>query len=726
MHPPSRKPTYVTLCTLLILILNMLLLPAAPVLADDPLVFNAVEDCSCLLMEGAPSDHKTSPGHLSCMWEGNVDGLFNVGFWLQQYADAGAARTKFKTENAERYATTKRIASLTSGRDILVEANPDADLVYEWVFRDTRSGNVSYSGTRSVLYNEFIIHIGPASTDQGQNAVQERMDALQACAEAAITKRLALAQAAQEEKLNITLEHYHPFNEEIPGNLAGGDILATVKEDGKPAQGKLVFFFRNLEYPGYNPDFFKMPLEPTDFGDEHRFFGLSGDYAVAATNALGQATFNYMENGCINYPGLAKKLEEHGGIFKVAITAAVFDRDPRVASGDKPKIEAMRDIDIVFKGLARIVMVRSTDPREAEGKAVVQRAGAGDVTVTNDMLKNVDTEAGYRGFNLLPGDRIVLSQYDTVDVQWLAGTYTIFKPNGNYLGEDGGVRAEIEIGSSDAGWFPWLDKWVNHPYLGASATIAGAAVGIYGWKIATAATWTTPVGVFTAIPGVVALVWSAGAKYAYPVVMEHKSQILLDFDGEQVTVYTVEGSATLYDIETGEPMEVAAGQARAVAEDGTIGPASPFERAELSENLSDLLDTVQEGSASLEAPPEDQPGEADRPAEDGSSSLVTGYATLGCVCFGVVGLVLFVIVFLVRRRKKRREPSPGEDEVAAPAETTAPPPAAPAPEVVETPDPTPEPAPTPRFRFCPNCGARTQSGAAFCVECGARISGPQE
>jgi len=584
---------------------------------------------------------------------------------------------------------------------------------------------------------EFVVEIGGGASEVSYGEVAAHMDKLQACAEAAIARRLAGPEEEEDrDELAISLEHYHPFNDKIPGGFSGGDVVATLKKGENYATGSVVYFFAN------NSSFFRMRYDSSEKRDKHEVFGRFSRYAFDVTNQGGRGTYNYLWHGSINYPELAKVLEASGQA-KVTITAVVFDRDPLTTAGEKaPQVEDTETIELMFKGAARIVSVRSSDPTVADPLVEVARGGRESIKVAASTVRKVDSATGYSGYNLLPGDKIILEEMDQVDVHWMTGMRTRFEPNKTYFGEDKRVRAEIEVGSSDAGWLSYLDSWVNHPRLAAGLTITGASASVYGAvtrvAVGTAAGWTSPAGWAVTAVGVLGLVWSGAMGYHSPLVMHAQSQVLLDSDGQAVTVHTLEGTATLHDLKTGEPKTVAEGRKRTVSETGMVGDATRFQRSDLSEHLRGMADRVQESAAAIESASSGSGEVVGATEDDRSSARTTGTIVVGCGCLGIIALMAIVIVLLVRRRKRRRQQADA-DNGDAPTMVRPEPamdsrPVTPLP--VLEPRPAPrrpvrqappaqhraEPDPEPEVRFCPNCGARRREGAVFCVECGTRIS----
>jgi hypothetical protein len=590
------------------------------------------------------------------------------------------------------------------------------------------------------------------------------------------------------EGATLTVAHYHPFEETIPPQFSGGDLVAVLTQDGDPVPGQKIYFFRDLA-AGLNcdPGAFKfVPLRSTTggesaggFGSEHEIVGLSNDSLNALTNANGLARVNYLEFGRIDYFKLSAEIVEKGEC-RIPISAVLFDDlgDPE----REPSIVARTDMVLVFKGVARIVSVGTTDERKKPaGEAIVVRDGK-DVSVKTPQLIKLDPETSYRGYNLHDGDSIILSIYDIVEIQWLGGSHMVFKPNVWYFERHDMTHAQVQLGAQDAGWGSYIDSWIGYaPFQGALAT-TGLLAGIYSIK--TGSTALSAGGTAAGIPGVVLLGWNATRGAFSPLLLEHKSEILVDFGDDGPTVYTVEGTATLYDPDDGKSIDINTGQMMALSHDGELGAVEAFDQGGLRQELTDLLDSVQE--ARSEALQAEEPEAASPPAGLGtpgdddydSGSNLIGYVIVCCIpaLILITGAVLLVVWVRKRRKRKRAaapgsgkdqppspraEPAPAKAQPpgpqARPASGKAQPPRArqkPAPSMPKPPAPyiprQPEPRPGPRCRQCGSplgasdsfcgicgaqakpdrpqrghqcrkCGAANEPGRSFCTNCGARL-----
>lgn len=110
-----------------------------------------------------------------------------------------------------------------------------------------------------------------------------------------------------------------------------------------------------------------------------------------------------------------------------------------------------------------------------------------------------------------------------------------------------------------------------------------------------------------------------------------RSQILFDF-GEDVSVYTTEGTVNIYKADTGEAVEVSKDRMVNITPPGDFGEVAKFDEADLS---ADLL-AVKELLPAYEAPVEGSSG--------GSTGLIAGVI--------VAVIVLGGLIFgLIRRRR---------------------------------------------------------------------------
>jgi len=79
-----------------------------------------------------------------------------------------------------------------------------------------------------------------------------------------------------------------------------------------------------------------------------------------------------------------------------------------------------------------------------------------------------------------------------------------------------------------------------------------------------------------------------------PILLEHKSQILMDSDDDEVSVYTAEGTATLHNTDSWDTVDVTTGHKMAISSEGAFDAVVEFKESELDDDLSAMLQAVRQ------------------------------------------------------------------------------------------------------------------------------------
>lgn len=634
---------------------------------------------------------------------------------LRHFPDKGEASTEYAERRDVHAAAIARIPGI-EGLSIL-NTIQSADLTaYLATGIDRNTGDrFWYSHGVLIRYGQYVAEWETstvASEEEGRTLHSRAVDETEA-----LIDWLAQAQT-------LKLAHFHPFEETIPSGYAGGDIVASLWQGGEPwfNDDVDVYYFRDL-YAAKNCDPGILTFPASDeFGSEHQINGLSNDYLVGTTNALGTARANYLD-GRINYQRLSEELASKGEC-RIPITAVVFEHleDPE----REPSIAIRGEIDLVFKGVARIVMVNTTDPRDhPEGQVIVERGGI-QTTVQTDMLKKWDPDTSYRGYNLYDGDTLILSRLDTVDIQWLAGSYMKLMPNQEYMKRNDLSQVQATVGAKDLGWGSYIDSWIGWDNFQVTVGTAGFLAGVYSIKKGSTA--LSVLGAVLGVPAVVFGGWNVTRGLFSPILMTHESEILVDFEDEGPILYTAEGKATLYDPFDGSRVEVRTGEKMHITPEGNLGTPESFDVADLSPEMATLLSMVREAAGSESLAEEDaapaESGDPSAEAETGgdSESGLADYA--GYCCLPVLTGIALLAIVLIRRRRKRRQTLSQVSEVSEPDETTGVVIASSAAITDLPPAPLPAETATGQTQYCQQCGMPVVAGAAFCGQCGAPIAPP--
>jgi hypothetical protein len=398
-----------------------------------------------------------------------------------------------------------------------------------------------------------------------------------------------------ETRGSFVLEHCSSFSDWKRGEPLGpGDLVATLKDkDGKGVSGKTVYFFKNsfdfdiesvLTFPAHE----SLGFQPGSTSESDLLMSKSTDYATAVTDSGGRARWNYIANQAINYDFL------------------VFDKDPTVdyGSGEPAKIEYYAEVRVAFKGVAAITSRGTVNSKK---ESVIEVGASGQKNLVGQNLP----------YYVVPGEDIYFDSNSIVTVRWLNGMAMTFKIKEGF--DKGGT---ISINYKD---------WVVETTVSGVATATGLYLTALG-ETAAGAFFGGP-AVAIGIVGVI-LVYE-GLQWAYdPILVEPHSTILIDAN-DDISVYTVEGVARLYNT-AGDKVEVAGGQTASMSPGGEFGPVSGFKESDLNGDLSLLNDTIAAAGA--------------KEAEGSSGGSGFPVAVVG----GVIAVVLVVGVVIGVGRKRRR------------------------------------------------------------------------
>jgi hypothetical protein len=395
----------------------------------------------------------------------------------------------------------------------------------------------------------------------------------------------------EEEKYTLTLEHYPPYYKPRDGiPWRAGDLVATLTDkDSNSVSDKTVFFYvepgTNLK--GVLENSLCLHLDWTLI--KHNFPKLSY-VGYAYTNNKGIARFNYIRHRCIKADILSERIRDTGENIKGPIVAAVFNQELTA-------IEQDASVVVEFSGIARItnISVHGTqaDILGKKGKILFTRINKRSITVhERDCLD--------KGYDLLCDDVISLDKDDCIELLWLDGMKikVITKPH--VLKED---MVDITIGkrelahqlSRDMYDFRQHDLFSTITIGGAGAILGFCALPIIVPTIGIPVTTVGAIGYPALALGLASIgIAVEGIYYGETpfVISRMKSKILVDPTSSGINFYTVEGSNELT-TPKGSKREIITGHKISLLPDGTFSQISEFDRDELSEDLSYLLESIE-------------------------------------------------------------------------------------------------------------------------------------
>ncbi len=408
--------------------------------------------------------------------------------------------------------------------------------------------------------------------------------------------------------ISMTLRHFHPFDEAVqePGSLhRGGDIVVSVKKDGKPLANETVYLFLNM--PLSDKSFFlyfrlpRVPDYPVAFLSDPATEQFAAMYASLKTDGNGEAAFNYIANDCFDPSLMTSRLNGlNGSPIVLTITAVIFAKDPKLSNEvvhtDIPSVIASENIELSFNSIARIKKISNVD--NLEESVLLRRPNSPEVKITSADIggrnkAEKDVPGGY-GYALREEDSIILTQGDEINIQWLNGTSILFKAKSTKDWDwAANPEAKVYIGLMDAGWRAYFSGGISY-LKGLAFGFSGCAVGIISYKIAPA---LAVVDFGLAIIGLIPLGYGAIDYMTNPLIVEYRSVILIETtvqNGRMDTnLYTLEGQATLHDPTDQGTVAVKTGEKIIVSSEGNFGQVTAYEESELSPDTAFLAKEMQ-------------------------------------------------------------------------------------------------------------------------------------
>ena len=499
---------------------------------------------------------------LCCIYHTSLADGYSGGIYVRKYDNLEDAIGDFERErmstNAERETVLKN-----STTEFIFTATDEASLGIEIYghFLDIEKKIITE------VAMEMGVHIYGEIDNSGISDIaetKERFDAFAKCAHS-IT---GWKGTEDKEEYTLTLEHYEPYYESKDGDpRRAGDLVATLKDkNGKGVSGKTVFFSAES---GAGLDIVLAPRIIDPMGDFARLFDhfigseIGGSYiGHGYTNERGYVSMNYI--AILRLEALSGEIRDTGKNVDGKITAVVFDFKTN-------EIGQKASVDIELSGVAKIITIKSLNNDDPMVRVIPVGSKTGNrVQVLPKQLP----------YDLLCGDVILLDESDYIEVHWLTGTKMAMKPKKDFLKKD--HAAKVCIGGTDIGWRRAISQRISME-LQVALTTCPAVIGYFS---------TRTVGAYAVLPELWALTWSIGDYVYEPLIIECYSTILIDLD-KTATVYTVEGTGRLHNIKDKSTTDVTTGHKISVSPDGTFSEVSKFDRSELNEDLSYLLESIE-------------------------------------------------------------------------------------------------------------------------------------
>ncbi|MBN2489033.1 MAG: hypothetical protein JXA98_08400 [Methanosarcinaceae archaeon] len=414
----------------------------------------------------------------------------------------------------------------------------------------------------------------------------------------------------EDKTVTLTLEHIPPvFGKDIQN---GGKIIATLlDENNKPMPYKSIL----IEPDTGIADVFENDysyVNALSIRNTQKYLGITeNDKAVIiATDDKGKATWHYYDRIGIpdlylDSPELGKLLFEKAKAKKPVelegtIRAWYYELEAtggRYTGGEKL---ATATTPVKFTHIAEISSIGSTDSSQPPKVRAMRidldswqsffRA-IGVSKSWSDIIKgSKQVLPGDCPYKLIPGDTILLDENDIITVKWMNGYEMVIKTKAGFLEEvkkktGEPANAHFTIMYGDLGKYRTVQEAVHNAEVQLTYAVGSVAIGAA----------SNPAGYVAGVFGGFFWYGFGKSESAYdPLIIEMKSNILFDFDedGEKATIYTVEGTGTLYNVNDESTLDVTTGHKVTVSQDGEFGPVTGFDESELNDDLRTILDYI--------------------------------------------------------------------------------------------------------------------------------------
>ena len=392
-----------------------------------------------------------------------------------------------------------------------------------------------------------------------------------------------------KEEYTLTLEHYEPYYESKDGDpRRAGDLVATLKDkNGKGVSGKRVFFY---VAPGTKIDEVLVVrtrsgmIPAADYGDV--FVGpiIEGSYlGYGCTDKGGVACWNYLL-GRIKLDVLSSEIIDTGNV-KGALTAVVFDEKTN-------KIEQKASINVEFSSIAKIVEIRGEGQPDfpptikvGSSKYEYTVSGPGRVRVKRLLVQpQFDYKPVEEGFELMPGDIINIDGGVDIEIVWVNANRVIAKVPKMLIFKTGTVPNDnldlvLMATAYESGFYTDLQKWTA-PLVGLTISkgidLFISNIPVVGSKV------QLLIDIRKAYEEVDL------SKIDLITRIRIRSKVIVDQEGDEINVYTIEGSPDIKTVK-GEEVTLADKEMVAIAEDGSLSEVQSFDPEEVLNEFFGVL-----------------------------------------------------------------------------------------------------------------------------------------
>ncbi|MDD5095354.1 MAG: zinc ribbon domain-containing protein [Dehalococcoidia bacterium] len=712
---------HMSLLPVLALCLSALLIPSTDTSVAQKSVVFTKDDCSCSLpgMDLVDTQVNTTLqySYLNCQYgspQGSGKNWVEISVFY--YNDTSKALSNYQNSkdvfaDAAGWAKDGRTQGVEPASLITEVSEVDR---YGYVVYNYRPQALFYWGEMALLRNSnFVAYVHLSGPQMGAAEATSFLDSGAKCATAIIDNKSV-------KDTTFAFKYYPPI---ITGKEAapyvGGDLVALVrdKKTNRLVGDKEVYFFKkdySVEDVSFN-QCLKFPQTDPLYIDGASLNQLGGghiasDYASDSTSvgvyeegwaglsaSLGEARFNYLSSKALIFDALVKSLKKRD-VVSGTVYAVMFDKSSRQTYPDGSK--------------AKIVHIAQTQV-ELKGIAAITSSGIED-TLKPSVIKVLSASTGEKMVNTLPyylrEDVVYIDNNTRITITWLSGLSLSLRVKPGFL-EDGKFEW-ISIGYKYLGSFygdwVWADSWVGNLVVEGATTIAPSIIGtLAGPSCYTGFIIGGPISIGV---GLLVLGYEGAKSQWNPLIIEPRSEILIDTDEDGYQVYTLEGSAGLHPTDGGSALDVTQGHATTVTTDGQFGPLTEFKEADLNAEMAAFVQAIREDQPASDTENPglgfEQPPFPSSDSDDSSKIIWLVGLVAGMVVLGMASILL---------RKKRRQTAPAYDPHITPRQNQPSMPVNPGPRVEE-----PLKGELPVIS-CPGCGTQAQPGKKFCGKCGAAL-----
>jgi hypothetical protein len=440
-----------------------------------------------------------------------------------------------------------------------------------------------------------------------------------------------------------------------------GELIATLKdENSKPVKGKTIVFFIDKEFPtisepgknlfdvldyrtkvggGLIPrmeeshpylkkKILDPELDPSLFNENRIFIG-----GGIKTDSNGEAIINLIQYDILDprkfsselLPQRATFLDE--GKISGTIIAGVYDEETKL-------LTRKTSLEIEYKAIAKILQITG-DGRPDDTD--IGKKYPGKVRVKRPvMLPHFEYQPVEEGFLLLPGDVVDIDGNCAVEIAWINGDKVIAK-----------VPPTIKIGTVRELYEPpesqiWiLSSAYDSGFLSPGEKIVNSVTFGFGVKkgielLVESIPW---VGKALKEGGALIIEIQNGLQdidlSQSDIVTRNRirSKVIIDYTGEEVKVYNLEGSPDIKTVKGGE-VTLEQGKMVTVSEEGNLSEIYTFNVKDIEKEFYETVPTIQ-------------------PTINSGSKSKSSSSPLGLI-IGIVAVIVVPLMFLVMRKRFKK------------------------------------------------------------------------